>query len=111
MKLKKEFEKYHSIDISKKNDKKPEQKKQRGDSYIKDSSLKKFKNKLLKNDSHFQSKPEINYKANDQTDKQDDNIEINVKKEHEFDENQIIKLIKKNLKSKKKLEENCINLT
>lgn len=33
------------------------------------------------------------------------------KKDENFDEDQLIKLIKKNLKSKKKLEENCLNLT
>ena len=34
-----------------------------------------------------------------------------VRKDENFDEDQLIKLIKKNLKSKKKLEENCLNLT
>lgn len=34
-----------------------------------------------------------------------------MKKDENFDEDQLIKLIKKNIKSKKKLEENCLNMT
>jgi hypothetical protein len=63
------------------------------------------------NESHFQSKPEITYFAQDKDEKRDNKFDIHAQKEQDFDENQIIKLIKKNLKSKKKLEEHCINLT
>ena len=73
----------------------------------------------MKNENAIQSKPEIHYVDETETfEKEGTETSLKfkkgkekVKKDENFDEDQLIKLIKKNLKSKKKLEENCLNLT